>query len=74
MIALPTPPHVAARAAAHVCIRLMVWHAMQVASNADVLFVAVKPQHVGQVLSEVRTVLTPNHTIVSIAAGITIEK
>ncbi|KAG2454963.1 hypothetical protein HYH02_000789 [Chlamydomonas schloesseri] len=45
-----------------------------VARNADVIFVAVKPQHVAQVLSEVRPVLTEGHTVVSIAAGITIDK
>ncbi|KAG2490355.1 hypothetical protein HYH03_011157 [Edaphochlamys debaryana] len=47
---------------------------IDVARNADVLFVAVKPQHVAQVLSEVRPVLTESHTIVSIAAGITVDK
>ncbi|GIL71398.1 hypothetical protein Vretimale_2729 [Volvox reticuliferus] len=47
---------------------------VEVARNADVLFVAVKPQHVGQVLTEVRSVLTETHTVVSIAAGITVEK
>jgi pyrroline-5-carboxylate reductase len=45
-----------------------------VARTADVIFVAVKPQHVAQVLSEVRPVLTEAHTVVSIAAGITIDK
>ncbi|GLI59243.1 hypothetical protein VaNZ11_001089 [Volvox africanus] len=47
---------------------------VDVARNADVLFVAVKPQHVAQVLTEVRSVLTETHTVVSIAAGITVEK
>ena len=37
------------------------------------IFVAVKPQHVSGVLKELRPVLKPNHTIVSIAAGITLE-
>ncbi|GFR45533.1 hypothetical protein Agub_g6926 [Astrephomene gubernaculifera] len=45
-----------------------------VARHSDVLFVAVKPQHVSQVLSEVRPVLGEGHTVVSIAAGITVEK
>ena len=45
----------------------------QVANNSDVIFVAVKPQHVSGVLKELRPVLKPNHTIVSIAAGITLE-
>ena len=46
---------------------------LQVANNSDVIFVAVKPQHVSGVLQELRPVLRPNHTIVSIAAGITLE-
>jgi pyrroline-5-carboxylate reductase len=46
----------------------------QVASNSDVIFVAVKPQYVGTVLSEVRPVLQPDTVVVSIAAGVTIEK
>lgn len=47
---------------------------IDVARNSEVLFVAVKPQVVGQVLAEVRPVLTERHVIVSIAAGITIDK
>ncbi len=35
---------------------------------------ATKPQVVGQVLAEVRPVLTERHVVVSIAAGITIDK
>ena len=50
-----------------------VMHA-QVAQNSEVLFVAVKPQYVSVVLKEIRPVLTEQHTIVSIAAGITVEK
>lgn len=46
----------------------------QVAKNSDVLIVAVKPQYVSQVLQEVKPVLGPNAIIVSIAAGITVEK
>ena len=45
---------------------------VDVAKNCDVLFIAVKPQHVSETLEEVRPVLTNNHTIVSIAAGITL--
>ena len=47
---------------------------LQVASNSDVIFVAVKPQYVGTVLSEVRPVLQPDTVVISIAAGITIDK
>ena len=43
------------------------------ANNSDVIFVAVKPQHVSCVLQELRPVLKASHTIVSIAAGITLE-
>jgi pyrroline-5-carboxylate reductase len=45
---------------------------VDVAKNSDVLFIAVKPQHVSETLEEVRPVLTDSHTIVSIAAGITL--
>jgi pyrroline-5-carboxylate reductase len=46
----------------------------QVATCSDVIFVAVKPQYVGTVLSEVRPVLAPDTVVVSIAAGITIDR
>ncbi|GAX79058.1 hypothetical protein CEUSTIGMA_g6498.t1 [Chlamydomonas eustigma] len=46
---------------------------VDVASNSDVIFVAVKPQHVAVVLQEIRPVLKSTHTIISIAAGITLE-
>jgi pyrroline-5-carboxylate reductase len=46
----------------------------QVVQNAEVLFVAVKPQYVAPVLSEARPYLTDRHVIVSIAAGITVDK
>lgn len=47
---------------------------LDVTRNCDVLFISVKPQQVAQVLAEVRTVLTDSHTVVSIAAGITVDK
>ncbi|KAI8476528.1 MAG: pyrroline-5-carboxylate reductase [Monoraphidium minutum] len=47
---------------------------LEVVHNADVLFVAVKPQYVAPVLEEARPFLTDRHIIVSIAAGITLEK
>ena len=46
---------------------------LQVVQAADVIFVAVKPQYVGVVLREVAPHLQDRHTIVSIAAGITLQ-
>ena len=46
----------------------------QVAQHSDVLFVAVKPHVVSLVLNQVRPALTEKHLIVSIAAGITLQK
>ncbi|KAK9813759.1 hypothetical protein WJX73_007764 [Symbiochloris irregularis] len=46
----------------------------QVVEKADVIFIAVKPQYVGVVLKEVRSSLKDNHTIVSIAAGVTLAQ
>lgn len=46
----------------------------QVAKNADVIFISVKPQYVATVLAEVKPVLEDRHVIISIAAGITIER
>jgi len=49
--------------------------AAEVAQNADVLIVAVKPQYAAPVLQELRPLLDPaRHVIVSIAAGITLER
>lgn len=48
-------------------------YSSQVVANSDVIFVAVKPQYVSLVLTEVRPVLNPNSVIVSIAAGVTLE-
>lgn len=42
-------------------------------TQADVIFVAVKPQYVAPVLREVRQFLGPQHIIISIAAGITLS-
>ena len=38
------------------------------------VFIAVKPQYVGVVLKEVKNSLTDSHTIVSIAAGVTLQQ
>ncbi|GAB4820821.1 hypothetical protein N2152v2_007867 [Parachlorella kessleri] len=45
----------------------------ELVKNADVIFVAVKPQYVATVLRECRQQLEDRHTIVSIAAGITLQ-
>lgn len=46
----------------------------QVASIADVLFLAVKPDMLSCVMEEIESCLTPNTIIVSIAAGIKIAR
>jgi pyrroline-5-carboxylate reductase len=43
-----------------------------VAAEANILFLAVKPQQMAGVLAELRDVLRPEHLIVSIAAGISL--
>ena len=47
-------------------------YGLQVIKNAEIVFLAVKPQFVAPVLKEVRQHLTEKHTIVSIAAGKTL--
>jgi len=39
-------------------------------ANSDVVILAVKPQHMGKVLPELRDVITPQKIVISIAAGI----
>lgn len=39
--------------------------------NSDIVFIAVKPQYVSTVLTEIRPVLADRHVLVSIAAGVT---
>jgi pyrroline-5-carboxylate reductase len=43
-------------------------------SKSDTILLAVKPQYVTSILEEIASVITPNHLIVSIAAGVTINK
>ena len=44
-----------------------------VASNADIIIIAVKPQEMGNILDEISDVITEEKTVVSIAAGITLS-
>lgn len=45
-----------------------------VAHFANVLILAVKPDQVAGVLGEIKSLLTPDHLLVSIAAGVTLNK
>ena len=44
------------------------------ARSANVLILAVKPNHVADVLAELRGQFTNNHLLISIAAGVTLGK
>lgn len=45
----------------------------QVAQQADVLFLAVKPQQMAGVLADLRGIIEPRHLVISIAAGVRLE-
>lgn len=47
-------------------------HNREVASSSSLVILAIKPQNMAAVLEEVRDVITPEKTVVSIAAGITL--
>jgi pyrroline-5-carboxylate reductase len=47
---------------------------VDVAKFANVLIVAVKPVNVPELLAEIRDTMTPNHLVISIAAGVPISK
>src|SRR5574340_450681 len=44
----------------------------EVASSCNIIILAVKPQIMGQVLDEIKSAVTDDKTVVSIAAGITL--
>ena len=46
---------------------------LDVVTRSDVILLAVKPQQMDALLAEIRPALTPQHLIVSIAAGITLS-
>jgi pyrroline-5-carboxylate reductase len=46
----------------------------QVVAGSDVLILAVKPQNLAPVLSEIRATIAPRHLIVSIVAGATLRQ
>eukprot|EP00803_Ostreobium_quekettii_P011628 evm.model.scf_1337.1 EVM.evm.TU.scf_1337.1 scf_1337:852-7045(+) len=45
----------------------------EVMKNSDVVFLAVKPQYVAEVLEDIRSEIRERHIVVSIAAGITLD-
>ncbi|KAF6002195.1 hypothetical protein F1559_002271 [Cyanidiococcus yangmingshanensis] len=46
----------------------------KVVENSSIVILAVKPDTVAQVLEEVQDLLTPNHVIISICAGVPLQK
>ncbi|MCP5536562.1 MAG: pyrroline-5-carboxylate reductase [Akkermansiaceae bacterium] len=47
---------------------------IELTTLADTILLAVKPQYISAVLEEIAPVLTPRHLLISIAAGVTLEK
>lgn len=47
---------------------------LEVVKEASVLVLAVKPDQVGSVLNEIRPAFTPDHLLLSIAAGVTLAR
>ncbi len=47
---------------------------LDVAAKTQTILLAVKPQYVSQVLEEIAPAITKDHLLISIAAGVTIEK
>ena len=46
----------------------------EVVAQSDVVFLAVKPQHMTDVMSEVKPAVSPDKLLVSIAAGVTLAR
>ena len=47
---------------------------LDVVRRSQVLFLAVKPQQIADLLAEIRAVITHDHLLISIAAGVTLAK
>ncbi len=47
---------------------------LEVVNFARVLVLAIKPAHVGELLEEIRPIVTPRHLLISIAAGVPIGR
>src|SRR5688500_5924416 len=47
---------------------------IEVVKNADLVLIAVKPQQMSDVLAGVRNTIPPNALVVSIAAGVTLDR
>jgi pyrroline-5-carboxylate reductase len=66
-------PLAAARAALQSATGITVFDAnLPVLERSEVLVLAVKPQNMAEVLHQLRPVVTPEHLVISIAAGITL--
>lgn len=46
----------------------------ELVNSSDVVFIAVKPNQVTEVLEDIKSAITPDKLIVSIAAGVTLDK
>jgi pyrroline-5-carboxylate reductase len=47
---------------------------MEVVRSCDIVLIAVKPNHVAEVLREISSVVHANHLIISIAAGVRLSQ
>lgn len=45
----------------------------ELVDQAQIVFLAVKPQHMSQAMTEIRDALKPDHLVVSIAAGVSLK-
>lgn len=68
-----TDPHPAARAKFTEATGVRATDTPAEVVAADVLVLAVKPQVMGQALSQLRPLLRPGHLVISIAAGVTLQ-